>query len=64
MTKEEVLEEVEWTNTGHEESVCRDHESTGNDHDSACRGLKMLQRGCESAVEVIKVTVEAVREPI
>jgi len=27
-------------------------------------GLRMLYRGCESVVEAIKVTVEAVREPI
>jgi hypothetical protein len=34
-THEVVLEEVEWTKTGQEESACRGHESTCKDHESA-----------------------------
>jgi hypothetical protein len=37
-----ALEEVEWANTGHEESACRGYESKSKDHVSACRGLRIL----------------------
>jgi hypothetical protein len=39
---EVALEEVEWANTGHEESACRGYESKCIDHVSACRGLRIL----------------------
>ncbi len=53
---EVALEEVEWANTGHEESACRGYESNCKDHGSACRGLGILYRGYEIVVEAIKMT--------
>ncbi len=59
-THDVVLEEVEWTITGHGESSFRGHESTCKDLESALLRPDDVTKGSESAVESIKVTVEAV----